>query len=81
MDYTNIANEAGGMMRKTVQTAARSKGAWIAAGVMAGAALVGTGAYLMWNSRQAKMLRAAKRTGKVLRRTGAILQAVADAAE
>ena len=81
MDYTNMVNESSSMIKKTVQSAAHAKGAWIAAGVMAGIALVGTGAYLMWNSRQAKMLRTAKRTGKILRRTGAILQAVADAAE
>lgn len=81
MDYTKMIDGAGGRMKKTVQSASRAKGAWITAGVMAGIALAGTGAYLMWNSRQAKMLRAAKRTGKVLRRTGAILQAVADATE
>ena len=54
---------------------------WTVAAVMAGATLLGGIAYLAWNSRQAKMLRAAKRTGKVLRRTGAILQAVADVTE
>jgi len=51
------------------------------AGIMAGAALAGAGTYLIWNSRQARMLRTAKRTGKILRRTGAILQAVADATD
>jgi hypothetical protein len=81
MNCTKIADVCGTGMKRTVQNAASSKGMWIAAGVAAGLALMGTGAYLMWNSRQARMLRTAKRTGKLLRRTGAILQAVADAAE
>ena len=81
MDYTKMMDGGGSMIKKTIQSAAQAKRTWIAAGVVAGVALAGTGAFLMWNSRQAKMLRAAKRTGKVLRRTGAILQAVADDTE
>ena len=81
MDYTKMMDGGGSMIKKTIQSAAQAKRTWIAAGVVAGVALAGTGAFLMWNSRQAKMLRAAKRTGKVLRRTGAILQAVADVTE
>ena len=81
MDYTNMMDGGGSMIKKTIQSAAQAKRTWIAAGVAAGVVLAGTGAYLMWNSRQAKMLRTAKRTEKILRRTGAILQAVADAAE
>ena len=81
MDYTKMMDGGGSMIKKTIQSAAQAKRTWIAAGVAAGVVLAGTGAYLMWNSRQAKMLRTAKRTEKILRRTGAILQAVADAAE
>ena len=85
MDYTKMTNEACNGMNRGVGTMGRmacnAKYVWTVAGVMAGVALAGTGAYLIWNSRQAKMLRAAKRTGKILRRTGAILQAVADATD
>ena len=58
-----------------------SKAAWATAAVMAGATLLGAAAYLAWNSRQAKMLRAAKRTSKILYKAGAILQSVATVAE
>ena len=57
------------------------KAAWVTAAVMASATLVGAAAYLAWNSRQAKMLRAAKRAGKILYKAGAVLQSVATVAE
>ena len=85
MDYTKMTNETCGMMKQSIGAMGRipcnAKYVWTVAGIMAGAALAGAGAYLIWNSREAKMLRAAKRTGKILRRTGAILQAVADATD
>lgn len=81
MDDTRFSDQIGGMMNKGLGAAMHAKRTWTAAGIMAGVVLAGAGAYLLWNSRQAKMLRTAKRTGKVLRRTGAILQAVAEATE
>ena len=88
MDYTKIADQCCGIMSQTTTgestmcNAKRdAKHVWTVAGIMAGAALAGAGTYLIWNSRQARMLRTAKRTGKILRRTGAILQAVADATD
>ena len=81
MDDTRFSDQLGGMMNKGLGTAMRDRRTWTAVGIMAGVAMAGVGAYLLWNSRQAKMLRTAKRTGKVLRRTGAILQAVAEATE
>ncbi len=54
---------------------------WTVAAVMAGATLLGAGAYLAWNSRQAKMLRAAKRASKILYKAGTILQTVAEVAD
>ena len=81
MDDTRFSDQIGGMMNKGLGAAMQNRRTWTAAGIMAGVALAGAGAYLLWNSRQAKMLRTAKRTGKILRRTGAILQAVAEATE
>lgn len=81
MDHTSTSDQSCGMMKHAVASMEHCRGRWVVAGIMAGAALLGAGAYLAWNSRQAKMLRAAKRTGKILRRTGIILQSVADATE
>ena len=81
MDDTRFSDQLGGMMNKGLSAAMQNRRTWTTAGIMAGIALAGAGAYLLWNSRQAKMLRTAKRTGKILRRTGAILQAVAEATE
>ena len=53
----------------------------IAAAIMAGATLLGVGAYLAWNSRQARMLRATRRAANVMYKTGMVLQSVAEAAK
>ena len=53
---------------------------WGGAMIM-GVALVGVGAYAVWNSRQAKMLRAAKRTSLILNKTATILQSISTACE
>lgn len=53
----------------------------IAAAIMAGATLLGVGAYLAWNSRQARMLRATRRAANVMYKTGKVLQSVAEAAK
>ena len=58
-----------------------SKTLWTVATVMASATLLGAGAFLVWNSRQAKMLRAAKRASKILYKAGTILQSVAEVAD
>ena len=52
---------------------------WTVAAIMAGAALLGAGAYLAWNSRQARILRATKRAANVMYKTGMVLQSVAEA--
>lgn len=44
-----------------------------------GLAALGIGAYALWNSRQAKLTRAAKYAGKVLYKAGSVLQSVATA--
>lgn len=54
---------------------------WTVASIMAGATLLGAGAYLAWNSRQARMLRATKRAANVMYKTGLVLQSVAEAAK
>ena len=43
-----------------------------------GIAAVGLGVYAVWNSRQLRTARTAKRVGKVLNKAGAILQSVSD---
>ena len=53
----------------------------LAAAVIASATLIGAGAFLVWNSRQAKMIRAAKRASKILYKAGTILQSVAEVAD
>ena len=54
---------------------------WTVAAIMAGVTLLGAGAYLAWNSRQAKLLRATRRAANVLYKTGTVLQSVAEAAK
>ena len=44
-----------------------------------GLAALGFGAYALWNSRQAKLKRAARYAGKVLYKAGSVLQSVATA--
>ena len=78
MDQMNIDQYAAKATDCLLQR--HAKVTWTVAAVMAGATLLGAGAYLAWNSRRAKMLRAAKRTANVLYKTGAVLQSVADAA-
>ena len=76
MNIDQFASTAtnGLMMRNTKIT-------WTVAAVMAGTTLLGAGAYLAWNSRQAKMLRATKRAANILYKTGTVLQSVAEAAK
>ena len=56
------------------------KAMMIALGAVGGLAAVGLGAYAVWNSKQLRSARAAKRIGGMLYKTGAILQAVSDLA-
>ena len=51
---------------------------WILFGTVGGVAALGAGAYAIWNCRQMKMMRGAKRAGKILYKAGAVLQSVAD---
>lgn len=60
----------------------RHKKTWMitAAGVL-GVAAMGVGAVAIWNSHQMRMMRAAKRTGKLLYKMGTVLQSVSGVAE
>jgi hypothetical protein len=56
--------------------------AWmIVAGAVGGAALLGAGAFAVWNSKQMRMMPTAKRTGKLLYKLGSAMQAVSGIAE
>lgn len=78
MEQMNIEQFASDAMNHMMPK--NSKIMWTVAAVMAGATLLGAGAYLAWNSRQVKMLRAAKRASKILYKAGTILQTVAEVA-
>ena len=59
-----------------------NKKAWIiSAGSVLGVAAIGVGAAMVWNSRQMRMARAAKRTGKLLYKMGTVLQSVSGIAD
>ena len=62
-------------MKKPMKTTMIAGGATAAGVAMIAAALA------VWNSRQLKMLRAYKKTGKILSRVGIILQSIADGME
>ena len=50
-----------------------NKKAWmISVGSALGVASLGACGVLLWNSKQARMMRAAKRTGKILYKMGAV---------
>lgn len=50
----------------------------ITAGIFGGSALLGAGAYLLWNSKKMRMLRTVRRVEKILSRTGEALQSVSE---
>ncbi len=54
---------------------------WMLLGGIGGAALLGAGAYAVWNSRQMRMLRNTRRAGKILYKAGSVLQSVSQLAE
>ena len=78
MEQMNIEQFASNALHHMIPK--NQKIMWTVAAVMTSATLLGAGAYLAWNSRQAKMLRAAKRTSKILHKAGTILQTVAEVA-
>ena len=53
----------------------------ITVGSALGVTALGLGAVAIWNSRQLRMARAAKRTGKLLYKMGTVLQSVSGVAE
>lgn len=57
------------------------KNMWIVLGAVGGAAALGIGAYAVWNSKQLRMMRAAKRAGTILYKTGAMLQTMSGVVE
>ncbi len=57
------------------------KACLITLGAVGAAVAVGVGSLAVYNSRQMKMMRAAKRTGKILYKMGSVLQAASGAAE
>lgn len=54
---------------------------WVSLGSVLGVAALGVGAVAIWNCKQLRMMRAAKRTGKMLYKMGAVLQSVSGIAE
>lgn len=53
----------------------------IVAGSVAGVALLGGAFYMIWNSKQAKAMRAVHRTNMIMRRVGNVLCKIAAADE
>lgn len=53
----------------------------ISLGSVVGVAAVGLGAAAIWNSRQMRLMRTAKRTGKLLYKMGTVLQTLSGVAE
>ena len=53
----------------------------IVAGAVGGITLLGAGAFAVWNSKQMRMMRTAKRTGKLLYKMGSAMQAISGIAE
>ena len=54
---------------------------WILAGTVGGVALMGTAAIFVWNSKQMRTARLMKRAGKILYKTGSVLQSVSGVAD
>lgn len=54
------------------------KTVWMIMGAVGAVAALGVGSYLAWNSKQARMMRAAKRAGRILYKAGAVLQSVSE---
>ena len=54
---------------------------WVLLGTAGGVAVLGAGAYAVWNCRQLRMMRAARRAGKILYKAGAVLQSVSEFAD
>ena len=53
----------------------------IVLGAVGGAALLGAGAFAVWNSKQLRLMRTAKRTEHILYRLGSAMQAVSGISE
>jgi cytochrome bd-type quinol oxidase subunit 1 len=53
----------------------------ITAGAIGGAIALGAGAWAIWNSRQLRMARAARRIGQILYKAGTVLQSVSEIAQ
>ena len=58
-----------------------SKTWMIVLGAVGGAALLGAGAFAVWNSKQLRLMRTAKRTERILYRLGSAMQAVSGISE
>lgn len=54
---------------------------WILLGTVGGVAALGAGTYAVWNCKQMRMLRAAKRASKILYKAGSVLQTVSEIAD
>lgn len=54
---------------------------WILLGTVGGVAALGAGTYAVWNCRQMRMVRAAKRASKILYKAGSVLQSVSEIAD
>ena len=49
---------------------------WIAAGTLGGVTLMGAAALMVWNSKQMRTARIMRRAGRILYKTGSVLQSV-----
>lgn len=69
----NMNCMSGGMKNK--------KACLIAIGAVGTAVAVGVGSWMIYHSRQMRLMRTAKRTGKILYKMGNVLQAASGVAE
>ena len=49
---------------------------WIVAGTLGGVTLMGAAAIMVWNSKQMRTARIMRRAGRILYKTGSVLQSV-----
>lgn len=72
-----IREKGGGFMNNSMN----KKTIMITVGSVLGVTAIGLGAVAVWNCKQLRMMRAAKRTGKLLYKMGTALQSVSGIAE
>lgn len=68
-------------MNMNMDMCKNKKAIMITVGSALGVTALGLGAVAIWNCKQLRMMRAAKRTGKLLYKMGTVLQSVSGIAE